>query len=336
MAITTVCVPTYNGVDFLGACLESILLQTCQEIEILVVDDGSTDGTIDIVRRYARTDPRIRLVCNHSNIGLVANWNRCVELSRGEWIKFVFQDDLIAPTCVEDLLAARVFGTDLIICRRNFIYENGTSAETRAFYDLHLNPDRVFCPDNNYVEPEAVCAAALDNIGVNIFGEPSSVLIRREAFANYGFFNPDLAMICDTEYWVRLSIHNGFVYLPKTLSTFRVHSGSTSAHYFANKQYRITLDGVVLLSEYAHNPLYEPLREVARQRDPPIDLDSLLDKKIAGARWTAIDSARRATNPDANLLLEWEALLARHPGLRQQARSPRGLLDRISSLWRKR
>jgi len=72
----SVCVPTYNGVKYLPECLESILSQSLDSFEVLVVDDHSNDGTFDLVQEYAARDRRVHLLANPDNLGLVGNWNR--------------------------------------------------------------------------------------------------------------------------------------------------------------------------------------------------------------------------------------------------------------------
>ncbi|MBI2798838.1 MAG: glycosyltransferase [Gammaproteobacteria bacterium] len=335
MPIVSICIPTYNGTRYLEACLDSVLSQTYKDIEILMVDDGSTDTTFEILERYAASDQRIRLIRNKNNLGLVGNWNRCIELARGEWIKFVFQDDLIAPTCVEEMLTASTPDSWLIVCRRAFIFENGTPEVTRRYYEQHPDPERVFGTGVTYVASGAVSATAIDLFGVNFFGEPTATLIRREAFERHGLFNSELAQICDTEYWVRLAAHHGFTYLPKTLASFRVHAGSTSAYNFAERQYRLTLDGLLLMYEYVHNPAFEPVRKAMRRRDPPVDLKAMLNKKLAGARWIAIDAANRTSTPNPKLLQEWKELLIRYPTLERSTRTKNSLLERFAEIWRR-
>ena len=78
----SICVPAYNGARFLRECLDSALAQTCADFEILVVDDSSGDNTAALARDYARRFPRVRVHVNERNLGLVANWNRCVELAQ--------------------------------------------------------------------------------------------------------------------------------------------------------------------------------------------------------------------------------------------------------------
>src|SRR5215468_6023153 len=93
----SVCIPTYNGAAYLSECLESVMRQTFAAIEILIVDDGSSDSSASIAQQYTRADKRIRLFVNKKHLGLVSNWNHRVDLASREWIKFVFQDDILAP-----------------------------------------------------------------------------------------------------------------------------------------------------------------------------------------------------------------------------------------------
>lgn len=331
----SILVPAYYGASYLSDCIESVLAQTHQDWELLILDDCSGDDTFEIAKAYASIDSRLRVERNPRNLGLVGNWNRCIELSQGQWIKFVFQDDLIAPTCLEEMLAASTQDTWLTVCRREFLYERGTSEETRRFYEQHPTPERVFGSGASFIAPEVVCNTAVDLYGVNFFGEPTATLIRRAAFARYGLFNPNLSMICDTEYWIRVSAHHGFTYLPITLANFRVHAGSTSAHHFAHRKYRITLDGVVLMHEYVHNPAFAPVRKAAQQRDPPLDLNALLERRIEDARRTAVDAANSLTTPNRTLLREWEELLVRLPNLGHMAHAKPDPWRRLASLWRR-
>src|SRR6185295_8963738 len=102
----SICIPLYNGAKHLNECLTSALAQTHTAFEVVLVDDGSIDDTVAIAERFANTDSRIRLCRNSKNLGLSANWRRCVELAQGEWIKFLFQDDFLTPDCLSRMLEA--------------------------------------------------------------------------------------------------------------------------------------------------------------------------------------------------------------------------------------
>ena len=89
----TVLLPVHNAAQYVGEAIESILAQTFKDFELLIIDDGSTDETPAILERYARLDPRIRLVCREAR-GLVATLNEGIGLARGEWIARMDADDV--------------------------------------------------------------------------------------------------------------------------------------------------------------------------------------------------------------------------------------------------
>jgi glycosyltransferase involved in cell wall biosynthesis len=117
---------TYNGQAFLRAQLESLFAQTERNFEIVAVDDGSTDGTLALLREYATRDQRLRVHANPSNRGFRVNFEAALSLCRGELIAPCDQDDLWWPTKLATLRAK--LGThSLAYCDSEFIDEQGQS-----------------------------------------------------------------------------------------------------------------------------------------------------------------------------------------------------------------
>src|SRR5713226_3435146 len=100
--LVSICIPTFNAARWIKDCLGSALAQTYAPLEVLIIDDASTDETVELIRSIA--DERIRLLVNEQNIGLTRNWNRCIEMSCGDFIKFLFHDDILYPDCVEKMI----------------------------------------------------------------------------------------------------------------------------------------------------------------------------------------------------------------------------------------
>ncbi len=327
----SICIPTYNGAQYLRECLDSVLAQTWADYEVLLVDDQSTDETLEIAHAYAARDPRIRVLQNEHNLGLVGNWNRCIELAHGEWIKFVFQDDLIEPRCLELMIEAATGNQSIVCCRRRFIFEEGTDAQTRQYYETHLSLDTLF-PKACEISAEDFGKAALSHIGVNFVGEPTAVMIHRSVFEKFGAFNPNLIMICDFEYWTRIAVHTGMTYVPQTLASFRVHQGSTSAFNFSARKYRIMLDALALLHDFVFLPVYAPLRLAAARQDG-VDLMQRLAEETRGAEWVANHAAKNKENPDPALMNEWKQFLVRYPQLAQFTRNAAPQSNLLSRVW---
>jgi glycosyltransferase involved in cell wall biosynthesis len=98
--------PVRNGVEVLPRCVESILSQELSDLELVISDNVSDDGTPALLEQYARADPRIRLSANPVNIGLHANMDRVLELSRGELFRWISADDWLEPGCLSECVDA--------------------------------------------------------------------------------------------------------------------------------------------------------------------------------------------------------------------------------------
>jgi succinoglycan biosynthesis protein ExoO len=103
MPLISVLTTAYNAAPYIGQCIESVQAQTLDDWEMIIVDDASTDATVQVVQRY-RDDPRIRLVRNTQNLGPAAGRNRALEAAQGEWIAVLDADDWYEPTRLEQLL----------------------------------------------------------------------------------------------------------------------------------------------------------------------------------------------------------------------------------------
>ena len=150
-------VASYNYARFIGRTLGSILSQTEQNLEIVVVDDASSDDSLDVIRSF--DDPRIRLYTNETNLGLVRTYNRGLSLANGEYVTYVDSDDWIDPRKIEEQLAyfRENPGVDIVGTYVKFVDNDGNphprSATVEAFYnqpcdfntlDTWVGPTRLF------------------------------------------------------------------------------------------------------------------------------------------------------------------------------------------------
>jgi glycosyltransferase involved in cell wall biosynthesis len=117
-AQVSVIIPVYNTGAFLRECLESVLGQTLTQIEVIVINDGSTDDCAAILDEYARADPRVTVVHNARNRGVSAARNRGIDLATGAYIGFVDSDDVVAPEMYRVLLTTALDqGADMVKCK---------------------------------------------------------------------------------------------------------------------------------------------------------------------------------------------------------------------------
>jgi glycosyltransferase involved in cell wall biosynthesis len=268
MAEVTVAIPTYNGALYLEECLESAINQTFSDIEIVIVDDCSTDETINIAEKFAGRDKRIKVFCSTCRWGLAGNWNRSIQYSTGEWLKFLFQDDLLYENCIEKMLDAAASmppeACSFVVGERNFVIEKGVEDHLRDFYENSILTLKDVFGGKPCILPGEFSRAILEEgVGLNFIGEPTSVMIKREICFQYSFFNQNLVHLCDLEYWTRIGTNKGLVYIPEKLSDFRVHDRSASAYNHAHNRFQLQcLDKIILLHDFLYHPYYANLRKI--------------------------------------------------------------------------
>lgn len=122
----SVIIPFFNGIDYLEECVRSVCAQTLRELEIILVDDGSTDGCSALADKLAQKDARIRVI-HQQNKGLSGARNSGIDAARGEYIGFVDGDDLVDPSMYEKLYnTAADTGSEVVTCAYRSFNENGT------------------------------------------------------------------------------------------------------------------------------------------------------------------------------------------------------------------
>jgi len=195
----SVIVPTYNRVHLLPRALDSVLAQTFEGFEALIVDDGSTDGTAELVKDYAERDPRVRYLRQPQNAGVSAARNRGLRESRGEFIAFLDSDDEWFP----EKLARQVQRFRELPDRVGLLY-GGVE---------NLGPDggrEVYTPTHR----GDLYRTLLER---NVIHGTSGVMLRRTAAERAGFFDEGIPAIEDHDYWLRVVRHFDVDFIPEPL-----------------------------------------------------------------------------------------------------------------------
>lgn len=109
----SILIPVYSRANLILETLNSAVNQTYENIEVIVVDNKSTDNTFEILKKFADSHPNVRVYQNEENIGPVRNWRRCLDYATGEYVKILWSDDLIAPTFIEKTLPYLVDNEDV-------------------------------------------------------------------------------------------------------------------------------------------------------------------------------------------------------------------------------
>lgn len=218
--LVSIVVPTYDGGRFVAQAIRSAFGQTLTDLEVVVVDDASSDDTIDVVRRF--TDPRLRILTSAANAGPGPTWNRGVRAARGRYVKVLCQDDVLAPTCVErevDALAGDHAARTALVCVRRMIIDERRRVLMQRGFGRRVRG----------VVPGREAARLVVRSGSNPIGEPSAVLFRRDDALDAGLFDEAAEYVIDLDLWLRLLALGALYVIAEPLAAFRISSGSWSA-----------------------------------------------------------------------------------------------------------
>ncbi len=208
--LVSVCIPSYNYSAYIPSAIESVLGQTYQNFELIIIDDCSTDNTYEIVQKYAAQNMKIRYYKNKINVGMVENWNLCLKQAAGDFIKVMGADDLLEPTCIEKSVSVLIENphVSLVACARLLIDKDSHPISTAAY---------------SYKFQILSGSKAINKcfFTANLIGEPVSVLFRKKD-ASRGF-DPRYRQLTDLEMWFYLLEKGDFAIIPELLCGFRMH-----------------------------------------------------------------------------------------------------------------
>ena len=247
--LVSVCLPTFNGRQYIEQAIDSALAQTHSELELIVCDDCSDDGTFETVQRLAQDNNKIICWQNEKRAGLFGNYNACLKRAQGTLIKPFAQDDLLEAHAVERMAAA--------------FTENAASrlfAPSRESSELYkARPQDSIeetLPDGRINGKEAIhrCLGSFRNL----IGEPVAVMFA--AASKDLLFDERYQSLGHLDYWLRILEHGDLFHIGEELVTFRQHSQSQTASLMKNMDW--VLDFYRLSKQYERY-----LEELGMSRD---------------------------------------------------------------------
>lgn len=170
----SVCIPSYNSAAIIGATLRSVLAQTVRDFEIVVVDDASTDATVEVVQ--ALGDPRVRVERNPRNLGYAANVARVAGLARGIYLYLLGNDDVLSPVALERTLSAFESDPEVALVTRPYYWFEGDDPGDAVRHVAPPNAERDTVVPIDASEREFV--AVIDSLG-----QLSGLAFRRSAMS---------------------------------------------------------------------------------------------------------------------------------------------------------
>jgi glycosyltransferase involved in cell wall biosynthesis len=220
----SVLTPVYNGEAYLAECIESVLKQTYEDFEYIILNNCSTDRTLAIAQEYAAKDRRIRIHTNDSLLDIIANHNRAFGLISpdSKYCKIVSADDWLFPECLEKLVGVAQANPSVGLVGSYQL--SGIVSDLRGW---RVRWDGIPFP-STMVERRQVCRAQLLTGGYDTFGTPTSLLYRSDLVRKREAFYPNSTAEADTSACYQILLDGDFGFVHQVLSYERIHGKQMS------------------------------------------------------------------------------------------------------------
>lgn len=214
--LISVVVTSYNYQEYIKDTIKSVLSQTFMDWEMIVVDDASSDLSVEIIKEFAKNDNRIKLIVNETNLGLAKSLEKGVKAASGQWIAFLESDDLWTEDNLQKKSEIIAQNPDAVMIFNDVLL---FGAEDKL-------KERVFEQSAEYLKKKTYPRNLFYDISLfNRILTFSTVLVNKEKLLQCGFNTPE-DRILDWWLFLHLARHNDFYYIPEKLTKWRLHRDS--------------------------------------------------------------------------------------------------------------
>lgn len=218
MPEVSICLTTYNRAHVLGATIESILAQTFADFELIISDDNSPDGTRALCESYAAKDARIRYYRNEQNLKMPGNLNHAISKATGRYVANLHDGDIYQPDLIRKWKEALDRYPEALFVFNGYVIE-----DIRGGSFTYIHPG--FEPIN---DGRVLIDYQLTHFSSAAWG---TVMVRREAYEQYGTLNAEYGFISDVEMWLRLATKGKVAYVPEALITLTPREKTHNYYY---------------------------------------------------------------------------------------------------------
>jgi len=220
MPLVSVCIPVYNGSSYLEECIRSITDQRGVDMEIIVTDDHSTDGSLEIAKSMQSFAPaaKWKFIRHSENLGMAANWNYCLRMAEGDYVKIMGQDDILYPGALasQSGMLIKHQNVSIVVSGCDIMRANGK----KLFKRPRKRKSGIYLGDEMIKD----CLRKR----ANLIGEPVTVMARRSDFEKLGGFSSDQRYYIDLDMWLRLLGIGDCCVIENSQCSFRVHGKAVS------------------------------------------------------------------------------------------------------------
>ncbi len=219
--LVSVLISAYNVVDYVEEAISAVMAQTYTHLEIVIIDDGSSDGTAEILKKLAEQDSRIRIITNEKNLGLIASLNKGLPLLKGEYIARTDSDDKVEPDWIEKLVTFLEKNSDIAACSANFV----TFSDKKHAHSLIKWQKDAYTSSYPLTHTD-ICKAMLHNSPmVNALA-----VMRRKLISDFGLkYDEHYKHAEDYKFWFEAGKVGNLANLPDVLLHYRMHPMQTGA-----------------------------------------------------------------------------------------------------------
>lgn len=224
--ILTVMMPSHNYARYLRQAIESILNQDFQDYEFLIIEDGSSDESPEIIRKYMVQDSRIRAIFHPKNGGMLERVNEATSIAKGRYIHYLAADDYRYPGFLQSCMTLLQKHPELGMCCTQFHYGNEKEQELETCgFPTGKKPI--------FLKPSAMVDSFLSH-NLKIFA--LAAIVKTGLIQKYKGFDPQLFYLSDWYLLNEIAFNHPMVLIPEPLSYFRIHTSNFSNVYRHNKK----------------------------------------------------------------------------------------------------
>jgi glycosyltransferase involved in cell wall biosynthesis len=225
----SVLIPIYkpNPVFFTEA-LDALMAQTCTDWTAVICSDSCDESTEEVLAPYLK-DPRFTFIKNPKRLGIGGNWNACLKQAQGTFIAYLFQDDLWSPDYLAEAKKILEKNPTAGFVSLEHLYKVEGMESVSPLYEAVRHFRNTHFKDALHSHAELLRQWIEWGLTPNIIGEPSFVVMRKEASQRAGLFLSDMPQFLDVEYWTRLLLSDDWYFLRGNFGSFRVHAAGASA-----------------------------------------------------------------------------------------------------------
>lgn len=221
----TVLVPCYNYAHYLRQCVESILAQDGVALDVLIIDDASTDNSAEVAQELAREDPRVRVIIHDQNKGHIATYNEGIDQIRGKYFALISADDFLPPGALRRATSIMESREDVVLVYGDIKRCRHSAPCTHRSHSGSWHASVM--PGYEWIQ--YICRVH------NVIASPE-VVVRSCVQQREGKYNAALPYSADAEMWLRIAKHGSVAYLRGAVQAFyRVHRSSMSHTRFAQR-----------------------------------------------------------------------------------------------------